>query len=255
MPQSNSPLAQRLRKFLKEFPKTLGILLTVYVLAYVLNSAGGGYWLQPRMDGTHRYKPEFGGLAFMDAILWEPRFGRNALGDLDYLGCLFEPLIWADRKWLHTTHYLDDDEFDAWIKRLPVSKVHPIWRDDFVTRLEVSMMRNETEHALQCKLRLTGSDHPRVITEIWMPRELAVASESSPPTGFAEVAFQEYRSWRSNKTIRWVGQTSLVRDEDVVLSIPSNQPKAGTGKIVFTYRRKDKPDDGGSLKFVTLDPP
>lgn len=66
------------------------------------------------------------------AIMWQPRLGHNALGQLDYLGAFFGPLISLDRAWIHPTHYMFDDGFDAWLRALPPSKVHPKFREEFV---------------------------------------------------------------------------------------------------------------------------
>lgn len=108
------------------------LALAVYVVAYVLNSAAGGYWMIPGRDGRVRFKPEFGGLSMTVAIMWQPRFGHNALGQSDYLGAFFGPLILLDRAWIHPTHNLIDDDFDAWLEDLPPSKVHPKFRGEFV---------------------------------------------------------------------------------------------------------------------------
>ena len=123
---------QKRRKIFKNAVKGFLLALGIYVVAYIANSAGGGYWLTFGRDGHVRFKPEFGGLSMTVAIMWQPRFGHNALGELDYLGCLFEPLILLDRAWLHPTHYLIDDGFDAWLKQLPPSEVHPKFRDEFI---------------------------------------------------------------------------------------------------------------------------
>ena len=123
---------QKRRKMFHNVVKALALWCGIYVVAYVLNSALGGYWLAPSRDGHFRFKQEFGGFSMTVAIMWQPRFGHNALEHLDYLGFLFEPLILLDRAWVHPTHYLIDDDFDSWLKQLPPSKVHPKFREDFV---------------------------------------------------------------------------------------------------------------------------
>lgn len=123
---------QNQRKFLKDVSKALAMVAGIYVLVYAINSAMGGYWLRPGRDGRVRYKPEFGGLSVTVAILWQPRFGHNALGQTDYLGFIFQPLIAIDRAWIHRTHYLIDDDFNAWSKQLSPSRVHPKFRQESI---------------------------------------------------------------------------------------------------------------------------
>jgi len=123
---------QKPRHKLKKVAKSFLLALGIYVVAYVVNSAAGGYWMIPSRDGRVRFKPEFGGLSMTVAIMWQPRFGHNALGQSDYPGAFFGPLIFLDRAWIHPTHNLIDDDFDAWLKDLPPSKVHPKFREEFV---------------------------------------------------------------------------------------------------------------------------
>jgi hypothetical protein len=103
----------------------------MYLFAYALNSALGGYWLRPERDGDHRFAPELGGLSLTDAIMWQPRFGCCALGHLDGAGLLFMPLIQLDQRCFHKTHYLTEPSYSRWIEQLPRSKVHPVFREDF----------------------------------------------------------------------------------------------------------------------------
>ncbi|TAL05060.1 MAG: hypothetical protein EPO07_04170 [Verrucomicrobia bacterium] len=123
---------QKRRKIFRNVVSGVSVVLAVYVVAYILNSAGGGYWMIPSRDGHVRFKSEFGGLSMTVAIMWQPRFGNNALGQLDCYGTFFGPLILLDQAWIHPTHYLTDDGFDAWLKQLPPSKVHPRFREEFV---------------------------------------------------------------------------------------------------------------------------
>ena len=120
------------RDKLKKLIKSLSIIFAIYVVAYVVNSVAGGYWMAPSRDGHVRFKPEFGALSVRVAIMWQPRIGHNALGQLDYFGFLFEPLILLDRAWVHPTHYMIDDSFNAWLHALPPSKVHPVFREEFI---------------------------------------------------------------------------------------------------------------------------
>jgi hypothetical protein len=122
------------RENFKKISKGILLAIAIYVVAYVLNSATGGYWMIPGRDGRMRFKSELGGLSMTVAIMWQPRFGHNALGQLDYLGAFFDPLISLDRAWIHPTHYMIDDGFDAWLKDLSPSRVHPQFREEFIRK-------------------------------------------------------------------------------------------------------------------------
>jgi hypothetical protein len=107
------------------------VVLGVYLLAYILNSYSGGYWLQLSRDGKDRFAPEFGGLSLTDAIMWQPRFGHYSLGSVDRLGFVFIIPIQIDQACFHKTHYLSDTNYKAWADQLHRSKVHPTFRDEF----------------------------------------------------------------------------------------------------------------------------
>jgi hypothetical protein len=53
------------------------------------------------------------------------------LGHLDRAGVFFVPLIQIDQRYVHKTHYITDPNYQAWIRRLPRSKIHPTFRDQF----------------------------------------------------------------------------------------------------------------------------
>ena len=122
---------QNRRGEFRKILKCVLLALAIYVVAYIVNSSVGGYWLIPDRDGHVRFKQEFGGLSMTVAIMWQPRFGHSALGQLDFLGAFFGPLIAVDRAWIHPTHHLTDDDFDGWLRALPASKVHPKFREEF----------------------------------------------------------------------------------------------------------------------------
>jgi hypothetical protein len=95
-----------------------------YLGAYSLNSALGGYWTRPEPapgGGAHRSM----------AVLWQPRIGHQAGNLRDFWGMVFSPLIGWDRDWVHPSHYLIDDGFDAWFQGLRASQVHPALRGEF----------------------------------------------------------------------------------------------------------------------------
>jgi len=114
--------------------KAIGIILAVYVVAYALNSAWGGYWLHatwPMMQGIN--PPErMKETAETAGMRWQPRFGYNdQYRKSDFLGHFFAPLIAADRQWVHRTHFFTDPDFFSWSKSLFLSEIHPKHRRYF----------------------------------------------------------------------------------------------------------------------------
>ena len=102
----------------------LGIA-AAYIVSYALNSASGGYWGRPEMDGHDRYSF---GLAMPTAVLWQPRWGHYAGVRSDLLGLAYSPLISLDRRLVHPTIYLSaPDGFDR-AGRLERGQVHPSFR-------------------------------------------------------------------------------------------------------------------------------
>lgn len=121
----------RRERIIKWSARILWGVLGLYLLAYVLNSSLGGYWLAPGRDGRDRFAPQFGGLSIADAIMWQPRFGHCCLGHLDRAGVFFVPLIQIDQRYVHKTHHITDPDYEAWIRRLPRPRVHPMFRGQF----------------------------------------------------------------------------------------------------------------------------
>jgi hypothetical protein len=184
------------------------------------------------------------------AIMWQPRFGHYSLGQVDNLGLAFAPLIQLDQSWIHHTHYLIDDGFDEWIKNLPLSQVHPRWRDDYVTHVSATARRDEAGRRVQLTFRLTGSDRPRVLTEIRIDRPLAEALGVSPPHDFTEKPYDD--AWFNKRTIRWVGQIALPRDKDVQIVLPVMNPNAGKGRISYVYCYGDNSEDWSDINGIKL---
>jgi hypothetical protein len=226
---------QQLKTF--SLRKLLFVLIAfclLYGVSYFADSFFGGYWMFPEMDGRDRYSF---GLAMPTAVLWQPRFGHEAIGNHDLLGQFYSPLVHVDRIFLHPTIYLSDKNGFDKITHLPASKVHPDFRDDYETMASAKALCDETNQLIRCTLRLTGSDRLRSVTEIWMPREMALALEASPPIGFFEKPFGNYGKI---KEICWIGKLSLPRDQNVDLAIPAKHPAAGIGTIRFECDLNEK---------------
>ena len=118
-----------------KWPSRLGVGVAValagYVLPYALNSALGGYWIKPDIDGRNRYKAEYGGLSITDAFMWQPRIGYSTPFYGDSVGRVFRPLAALDQAYWHPTHYLDET-FQKWLdSELKASQVHSKFRADF----------------------------------------------------------------------------------------------------------------------------
>jgi len=102
--------------------------LLIYVASYCLDSFLGGYWMKPEMDGRDRYSF---GFAMPTAILWQPRVGHEALGTGDFIGAFYRLLIRVDRRFVHPPLYISDkDGFDR-ASNLPISSLHPHWREEY----------------------------------------------------------------------------------------------------------------------------
>lgn len=127
-----------------------------------------------------------------------------------------------------------------------------------ISKLTAVALRDEGAHILRCTLRFTGQDKPHNVTEIQLPRELVQALGASPPSGFTDepyvagpkVGDEAWVQKFNRETVRWVGQLALPAEQDVVLSIPVQQPRAGTGTIQFRYEHRST--FGGSIRFCEL---
>jgi hypothetical protein len=131
MTNSGGRFRKRKDKIVNRVALILWGMVGLYLLAYLVDSALGGYWLIPARDGRDHFLPELGGLSITDAIIWQPRFGHCELGHTDRAGLFFLPLFQIDQKWFHATHYLVDENYEKWIQGLPRSKVHPRFREVF----------------------------------------------------------------------------------------------------------------------------
>jgi hypothetical protein len=126
------------------------------------------------------------------------------------------------------------------------------------SQLTAVALRDESAHSVRCTLRFTGQDKPYNVTEIELPRELAQALGASPPSGFTDepyvagpkVGDEAFVQKFNQETVRWVGQLALPAEQDVVLSIPAQQPRAGSGTIQFRYEHRGTL--GGSIRFCLL---
>ena len=124
-PRSVPPLAVKARTT-RRFTWMLSGMVVLYVLSYCINSALGGYWGRPEMDGHDRYTF---GLAMPTAILWQPRYGHLAMGRADFLGLAYSSLIWLDRRFVHQTIYISaPNGFDR-VNHLSRERIHPEFRD------------------------------------------------------------------------------------------------------------------------------
>ena len=227
----------------------LAICVSTYVVSYALNSFFGGYWLRPEMDDHDRYSF---GLAMPTAILWQPRIGHEAIGDLNFPGVFYTPLIQLDRELIHPTIYLSESNFDQKFSNLKVSQIHPHWRDEFLTKIVAAAMKDETNKILRCTFNYTGSDYSREIVEIKMKRALADSLVVSAPNGFVENTNGGFSQFSKTNYIHWIGKLPLEKNQNVTLQFPVKQFKGSTGSIVFYYQRTDNSVDSKNLCSVEL---
>lgn len=119
-----------------------GILLAVYVGSYWVNSASGGYWMKPDRDGRDRWST---GMSATTAILFQPAIGYHTPFGGDLIGSVYAPLIRLDRHYFRPTHYLTDDGVFEWAASLPISQIHPSFRDEAQKEREESPRKSETK--------------------------------------------------------------------------------------------------------------
>ena len=194
--------------------------------------------MRPEMDGRDRYTF---GLAIPTAILWQPRFGYLALAPHDSLGAIYAPLIRIDRRFFHPTIYIFDDEKDTKASSLPIFKVHPFWRDAYLTRFRATALPIDEKRVIECNLLLTGTRRPHELTELRISRELVMALGVTAPTNFTQLDWTDHQSWRSNRYVRWVGKVPLVTNQNTTLLIPIQRfDGRATGEIWFTCEDESK---------------
>jgi hypothetical protein len=239
----------RLKTKIRKSFFALAICMFIYVFSYAFNSFFGGYWLIPERDGKDKYSF---GLSITDAILWQPRFGHEAFGDLDFCGTFYMPLIWFDRKFIHQTIHLSDEDFGQKFSSLTVAQVHPHWRDDFLTKVTATAIEDETNKVIRCTFNYTGSDHPREITEIKMRRILADSLAVSSPNGFVETPYEGSYQFLNTNYVHWIGKLPLDKEQDATLQFPVKQFEGSTGSIVFYYQRTDNSVDSKIFCSVKL---
>jgi hypothetical protein len=154
-----------LRVFKKRLFQGIAVVVSViavYVCIYAVCSFSGGYWLQPTPDGEHRFSVDYGGVALATAILWQPFFGEESPSSEGVWSTFFAPLLYLDRRFMHPTKYITDEDHESWLDGLPPRHVHPKFRKEFTqARLEVTRTLNLEFGALisrPCKLFLSGKD-------------------------------------------------------------------------------------------------
>ncbi len=242
------PDKHRLKTKIHKFVFALATCVFLYIFSYTLNSFFGGYWLVPERDGRDKYSF---GLSITDAIMWQPRFGHEALGNLDYFGALYTPAIRLDRKFIHQTMYLSDETFEK-ISKLKVSQVHPSWRDEFLTKITAAVIKNATNGFIRCSFNYIGSDHPREIVEIKMKRALADSLSVSAPKGFVEDTNEGFNQFFKTNYVYWTGKLLLQTNQKVTLEFPVQNVKGDTGSIIFYYQRSDKAAGSRNICSVQL---
>ena len=133
-----------------------------------------------------------------------------------------------------------------------------IFTSAVASKLTAVAQRDESAHSLRCTLRFTGQDKPYSVTEIHLPRELAQALGASPPSGFTDAPYvagpkvgdEAWVQKFNRETVRWVGQLALPAEQDVIVAIPVQQARAGSGTIQFRYEHRGML--GGSIRSCML---
>jgi hypothetical protein len=98
--------------YLNKKKNTIYILtIIIYLCSYTILSICGEY--QITMSGENRYLV---GLAMMDMYKWTPYGvvceiyrgpnGSKGIRGLNFLGALYSPVVWFDRKYIHKSVYI-----------------------------------------------------------------------------------------------------------------------------------------------------
>lgn len=106
-------------------PKILLILVLLYIGSYSANSMLGGYWMRPERAAKAR-----GAAASSDQIEWQPRIGFVSRASTDVTGYIFWPLVQLDRRFVHHSRDLADENTFVWADSLPPAKIHPLQREE-----------------------------------------------------------------------------------------------------------------------------
>jgi hypothetical protein len=118
-----------------------------YILSYTVNSAMGGYWARPEMDGHDKYSF---GMAMPTAILWQPRWGHFATGHANSLGIAYAALISIDRWLIHRTIYISAPDGFQRMSALSRRQWHPAFRETYdMSRTNNQPVRSETNQTSQ----------------------------------------------------------------------------------------------------------
>jgi len=133
-----------------------------------------------------------------------------------------------------------------------------VFAGQVTSTLTAAAVRDEGTRGLRCKLQFTGKAKRYSVTEIHLPRELAQALGASPPSGFTDepyiagpkVGDEAWVQKFNRETVRWVGHLALPPEQDIILTIPAQNPRAGSGTIQFRYEYRGLL--GGSIRHCML---
>lgn len=105
-------------------------VVVTWLALYIFNSISGGYSLKPV---TTRNPNNNAGIGYDIHIVWRPLLGRFEDGHTDLAGCVFSPLIVADRAFVHRSIDLIDPQGYANAQKLKPSQLHPEERPDHLS--------------------------------------------------------------------------------------------------------------------------
>ncbi|MBL9155018.1 MAG: hypothetical protein JNK37_21230 [Verrucomicrobiales bacterium] len=111
-------------------------LMTVFfgfaslVSCYCVNSILGGYGIYPNPSKKYVHRS---GLRIPSSIDWYPYFGYDGkLGKNSLSEAIQAPFIWADRRYWHKSKDIADDDFEDWLSKIEIEKIHPADRGAFL---------------------------------------------------------------------------------------------------------------------------
>jgi len=91
------------------------------------------------------------------AILFQPAIGYYTPFGCDLIGTVFAPLIRLDRRYFHPTHYLTDDGVFEWAASVPISEIHPSFREESRKEREESSRKSESKPDANTAAQTTAS--------------------------------------------------------------------------------------------------
>lgn len=143
--------------------------------------------------------------------------------------------------------------FGVWAARGPKVQVVPK-----TTELRAHATRDPAAGRLRCHLYYDGPEDHYVLTEIDLPRSLALELGLEAPAGFEPTPLAAERGddvqfveSYNRERLRWLGNHPLPPRSEVILDLPAKHAAAGVGTLRFTYGFQRRL--GGVTRFALIE--